>query len=145
MAKIRTLRSHPLFSALTDRELALFSRIVGEDDYAPGTLLFAERMKSMAFYLVQRGKVGMASRALPGEGVEVGAGETFGQWALLGPDHLTAVTAKVLEESSLLVVRKSDFENFLQEEPVVGLKVLRALVSTAWDDVRWLREQAEAG
>jgi CRP-like cAMP-binding protein len=142
MPKVKTLRSHPLFSALSDRELAFFSRVVQEVDYPAGTPLFSEGMQSVAFYLVQKGKVGVAGSAVPRTGAVLGEGEFFGQWSLLGPEHASAVTAKVLEESSLLLVRKADFDGFMAGEPAIALKVVRALLAAVWDDVAWLRGQA---
>jgi CRP-like cAMP-binding protein len=142
MPKVKTLRSHPLFSALTDRELAFFSRIVHEVDYSAGSPLFTEGMKSATFYLVQKGRVGVAGSAVPRTGAVLGEGEFLGQWSLLGPEHACAVTAKVLEESSLLLVRRADFEGFMAEEPGTALKVVRALLGAVWDDVAWLRELA---
>lgn len=142
MAKIKTLRAHPLFAALADRDIALFSRIVHEGELPAGTTLFIEGKESTTFILVQKGKIGVAGTALPGEGAALGEGEVLGQWSLLAPPHPSAVTARTLEPVSLLVVKRGDFEVFLREAPEAAARVQRALLAGAWEDLVWLREQA---
>jgi len=143
MPKIKTLRAHPLFADLSDHDLALFSRIVLEADYPSGKLLFTEGKTSLTFYLVQRGRVGVVSTSAVGQGVVMGEGDFFGQWALLAPEHPAAVSAKVLEGASLLSVNREDFARFSEEEPATAFKVLRALLAGAWPDLAWAKEKVK--
>ncbi len=139
LAKLNTLRTHAIFSSLDDRELAFFSRIVEERDVAAGNTLFSEGKESAAFFLIERGKVGVAGSAVPGEGARLGPGETMGFWSLLAPPHPSAVTARALESTRLLVVKKDDFSRFIAKEPIAGVKLLRSLLAAAWADLDWLR------
>lgn len=145
MAKIRPLKQSKFLSSLTDRELALFSRIVSEEDYSKGTVLVAENMKSDRFFLVEQGKVSIrvgGNEAL--EELVLGEGETFGEWALIGPSHLTSVSARVPEGARVLVVERDDFLRFCEEEPAIGLKITRGLLVSLWPSLqatgRLLRE-----
>ena len=68
MAKIKPLQQSSIFATLSDRELALFSRIVSEEDYIRGTVLVAENMKSDRFFMIEKGEV--AVRIGEQDGVE---------------------------------------------------------------------------
>ena len=137
MAKIKPLKQCRIFSNLTDRELALFSRIVSEDDYIPGTVLVAENMKSDKFYLIEKGKVAVVTGGSPG-GPELilTEGDSFGEWSLLAPPHLTSVAVKITEEAHVLVLERDDFDAFSQEEPAIALKILRGLVGSLWTSLK---------
>ena len=141
MAKIKPLKQSQFLSLLTDRELALFSRIVVEEDYAGGMVLVAENMKIDRFFLVEQGRVVIRAEGknIPEELILEG-GDTFGEWALIGPSHLTAVSARVLENARVLVVEREDFLRFCEEEPAIALKVTRGLLVTLWSPLQEARE-----
>ena len=137
MAKIKPLQQSRIFSSLTDRELALFSRIVNEEDYINGTVLMAENMKSDRFFLVEKGKIALKTGEQDdGEVLFLGKGDTFGEWALIAPPHLTAVSARVVEEAQVLVLERDDFNRFAEEEPYIALKVIRGIVTTLWPSLQ---------
>jgi CRP-like cAMP-binding protein len=141
MAKIKPLRQSPIFNALTDREIAIFARIVSEEEYSPGTLLTASNMKSDKFYFVERGKVSVSMGGSEGgDDLILGAGETFGEWALLVPGQLTAVWLKVSEPSNILSVASDDFDRFAKEEPETAFKILRALCARVRESVQDVKQ-----
>ena len=137
MAKIKPLKQSSIFSSLSDRELALFSRIVSEEDYIQGTVLVAENMKSDKFYLIERGQIAVMSGGVDnGQELVLGAGDTFGEWSLLAPPHLTCVAAKVTKEAQVLVITREDFDRFAKEEPVIALKVFGGIVGSLWPSIK---------
>lgn len=137
MAKIKPLKQSAIFSALNDRELALFSRVVSEEDYIQGTVLVAENMKSDKFYLIEKGQVAIMTGGVDGgQELILGEGDTLGEWSLLAPPHLTSVAAKVTEEARVLVLTREDFEKFAQEEPDIALKVVLGIVGSLWPSIK---------
>ncbi len=137
MAKIKPLKQSAIFSSLNDRELALFSRIVSEEDYIQGTVLVAENMKSDKFYLIEKGQVAIMTGGVDGgQELILGEGDTLGEWSLLAPPHLTSVAAKVTEEARVLVLTREDFEKFAQEEPDIVLKVVLGIVGSLWPSIK---------
>ena len=141
MAKIKPLRQSSLFKTLTDREIALFARIVTEEEYAPGTLLTAANMKSETFYFIDKGRVAVSLGSADDEAdLILGDGETFGEWALLSPGRLTSVWIKVHEKSNILWVDSGDFESLVKEEPETALKILRALSSKVRESVEEVKK-----
>ncbi len=137
MAKIKPLKQSAIFSSLNDRELALFSRVVSEEDYIQGTVLVAENMKSDKFYLIEKGQVAIMTGGVDGgQELILGEGDTLGEWSLLAPPHLTSVAAKVTEEARVLVLTREDFEKFAQEEPDIALKVVLGIVGSLWPSIK---------
>jgi len=137
LAKIKPLKQSTIFSALSDRELAVFSRIVTEEEFIEGTVLVAENMKSDKFYLIEKGGVAVGSgRVDRGDELVLGEGDSFGEWSLLAPPHLTSIAAKVTEAARILILEKDDFDRFAQEEPAIALKVIRGVVLNLWPSIR---------
>jgi CRP-like cAMP-binding protein len=137
MAKIKPLKQSTIFSSLNDRELAVFSRIVSEEDYIQGTVLVAENMKSDKFYLIEKGQVAVITGGVDdGQELILGQGDTFGEWSLLAPPHLTSVAAKVTKEAQVLVLTREDFEKFAQEEPAIAFKVAGGIVGSLWPSIK---------
>ena len=137
MAKIKPLKQSPIFSSLSDRELALFSRAISEESYIQGTVLVAENMKSDKFYLIEKGQVTVMTGGVDGgQELILGEGDTLGEWSLLAPPHLTSVAAKVTIEARVLVLSREDFEKFAQEEPDIALKVVLGIVGSLWTSIK---------
>ncbi|UCF88808.1 MAG: cyclic nucleotide-binding domain-containing protein [bacterium] len=137
MAKIKPLKQSPIFSSLSDRELALFSRVVAEEDYIQGTVLVAENMKSDKFYLIEKGKIAVVTgRESDGPELLLGEGDSLGEWSLLAPPHLTSVAARVIEEAQVLVLAREDFDAFAKEEPAIALKVIKGIVGSLWSSIK---------
>ena len=137
MAKIKPLKQSAIFSSLNDRELALFSRIISEEDYIQGTVLVAESMKSDKFYLIEKGEVAIRAEGVDGERkLILGEGDTFGEWSLLAPSHLTSVTAKVTRPAQVLVLTREDFDEFAQTEPAIALKIVYGIMDSLWASVK---------
>ncbi|MDF1535528.1 MAG: cyclic nucleotide-binding domain-containing protein [bacterium] len=137
MAKIKPLRQSKIFSSLTDRELALFSRIVSEEKYIQDTVLVAENMRSDKFYLIEKGQISVDTGGIEaGCQLVLGDGDSFGEWSLLAPPHLTSVSARVTRESQVLVLEKEDFDKFAEGEPAIALKILRGIVGSVWSSIK---------
>jgi CRP-like cAMP-binding protein len=137
MAKIKPLQNSSIFSSLSDRELALFSRIVSEEDYVNGTVLVAENMKSDRLYLIEKGKIAVRTWGQgEGDDIVLGEGETLGEWSMIAPPHLTSVSARVMEEAKVLVLERDDFDRFAEEEPLIALKIIRGIVKSLWPSLQ---------
>jgi CRP-like cAMP-binding protein len=137
MAKIKPLKQSAIFSSLNDRELAVFSRIVSEEDYIKDTVLVAENMKSDKFYLIEKGQVTVVTGGVnDGQELILGEGDSFGEWSLLAPPHLTSVAAKVTKAAQVLVLIREDFDKFGQEEPGIALKVVNGIVGSLWPSIK---------
>jgi len=137
LAKIKPLKQSAIFSKLSDRELALFSRIVSEEDYIQGTVLVAENMKSDKFYLIEKGAVSIVTGGrAAGHELTLGEGDTFGEWSLLAPPHLTSIAARVTHPAQVLILEKDDFDRFAEDEPAIALKIVQGIVRSLWSSIK---------
>ena len=140
MAKIKPMRESSVFKGLTDKELALLSKSVSEEDYESGTVLVAERMKSDKFFLIEKGSVSVTTDVVESGEISLGAGDTLGEWSLMAPSHLTRATVRVVDPARLLVLARDDFENFMNDQPEVALKVILGLISSLWPNLEEIRD-----
>lgn len=137
MAKIKPLQQSKIFSPLSDRELALFSRIVTEEDYVSGTVLVAENMKSDRFFLIEKGRITLKTGGQDdGEELVLGQGDTIGEWAIIAPPHLTWVSARVVDAAQVLVLTRDDFDRFAEAEPEIALKIIRGFIKSLWPSLQ---------
>jgi CRP-like cAMP-binding protein len=137
LAKIKPLKQSAIFSSLSDRELAMFSRVVSEEDYIQGTVLVAENMKSDKFYLIEKGQVSVTIGGVDGgQELILGEGDSFGEWSLLAPPHLTSIAAKITKTAQVLVLEKDDFDRFGEEEPAIALKIIQGMVASLWSSIK---------
>jgi CRP-like cAMP-binding protein len=137
LAKIKPLKQSAIFSSLSDLELAMFSRVVSEEDYIQGTVLVAENMKSDKFYLIEKGQVSVTIGGVDGgQELILGEGDSFGEWSLLAPLHLTSIAAKITKTAQVLVLEKDDFDRFGEEEPAIALKIVQGMVASLWSSIK---------
>lgn len=141
MAKIKPLRSNKFFTDFSDREIALFSRIVEEQVFSPGSEIFSESTNSDGMYLIKAGTVEIAKKV--GEEEEedsvslsqIGQGELFGQLSLIdiGP-HL--ITARAVDEVEVLFIARDKFEEFKDNHQDVTNKLLTSLARMLAEQLR---------
>ena len=132
MAKIKPLRNNPFFSEFSNKEIALFSRIVEENNYSVGTEIFSESSNSSGMYLVKKGEVEIIKvfeEIGPKVLSKIGVGELFGQLSLVdGGAHL--VTARASTEVEALFISAEKFDEFNIEHSDATNKLLIALTKS---------------
>jgi CRP-like cAMP-binding protein len=138
VAKIKPLKESELFRALEDKEIALLAKTVEEKNLAAGSPLFYENMTGEAMYLVASGAIQLSKMLAEGEVktlTTLGPGDYFGEMALLeaGPRSVTAIAAV---DSSVLVLRRSEFQRLMAEQPQVAMKIILAMYRALSDRLR---------
>jgi CRP-like cAMP-binding protein len=94
-------------------------------------------MKSDKFYLIEKGEVAIRTGGANGDReLILHEGDTFGEWSLLAPPHLTSVTAKVTSPAQVLVLTREDFDEFAQAEPAIALKVVQGVMASLWATIK---------
>ncbi|ACL70565.1 Crp/Fnr family transcriptional regulator [Halothermothrix orenii] len=122
-------RSIPLFSGLNDEQLDLLKSITNKRRYKAGEILFFEGDKPDAFYIVVEGEIQIIKVSYDGKEkiLEVmGPGDFFGEMAIIDSKGRSA-TARVIRDSSLLVVGNQEFLNLVREYPFIALKIIGEL------------------
>ncbi len=139
---VEALKSLPLFKDLTPAELANVVSLFFEKNYSKNSTLFVEGMTGEILYVIKKGSVNIIKK-LPNNQEAVLAtlneGEFLGEMSLIDNRPRTA-TAKVAEESILLVMTKKAFNTMIEKYPAVALKVLLVFLRIANDRLRKANE-----
>jgi CRP-like cAMP-binding protein len=122
--KLELLRTVPLFSGLSSRELKRIGELADEVDLPAGRVLMRQGEQGSEMLVLVDGN---ARIERDGEVIaERGAGEVLGEIALLDGGPRTA-TVTLTRESRLLVLGRREFQTAMDELPDVRLRVLEAV------------------
>jgi rhodanese-related sulfurtransferase len=119
---LTTLSESRLFGHLKPEILKAISEIVQEVVFPPDTTIGTMGEKGKPCCLIASGRVKMFRTSKSGVEVELvrlGAGESFGEVALLS-DEPIPTSVKTLEETRLLVMAKDRFDPIMRDFPEVG-------------------------
>jgi CRP-like cAMP-binding protein len=136
MNETELLRSVPVFSELSDQDIAALARLTVRKKYPKDTVVFFENEEGDFFFVILEGRIKVT--ILGDDGREVilsvlGPGDFFGEMALLDNEPRSA-TAIAAEDSELLSLHRHDFQSVLADNRsiVTGLiKVLTARLRKA--------------
>jgi CRP/FNR family cyclic AMP-dependent transcriptional regulator len=120
----------PLFSDLDAAELELLSTRMVTRQYPRNTIIINEGDHSDSLYIIRSGSVKVFLGNAEGREVILNVqktGEYFGELALIdsGPRSASVMTQ---EKSTLSLISKSDFEEFLRQHPAATVKIMRGLI-----------------
>jgi CRP/FNR family cyclic AMP-dependent transcriptional regulator len=130
MSATDVLRKVPLFSDLSEAELARFADVTREREYPKNSVILFEDDPGDALYIVSAGQVKVVLIGEDGREVilsVLGDGDFFGDMALIDDEPRSAHVI-AMRDSQLLVLRRDDFQAQLVAQPKIGLKLLRVLV-----------------
>ena len=129
MKPAEMLKRTALFAEMSDAdisELALSTRI---ENYKPGRIIVREGHVGAALFILMSGKVEVVRGIAGGEETVVGtlgAGDFFGEVAVM--KHVArSASARALETTECLVIRRLDLESFIDRYPGIDAKVETAL------------------
>ena len=130
MSATDVLKKVPLFSDLSEAELARFAEVTREREYPKNSVILFEDDPGDALYIVSAGQVKVVLIGEDGREVilsVLGDGDFFGEMALIDDEPRSAHVI-AMRDSQLLVLRRDDFQAQLVVQPKIGLKLLRVLV-----------------
>ncbi len=123
-AKIELLKRAPLFQGCSKSELRALARSADELDLRQGTVITREGRPGREFFVLISGT---ASVTKNGEQVaELGAGDWFGEIALLTDTPRTA-TVTATSPVDVLVVTDRSFRTVVETMPSIALKILSSV------------------
>jgi uncharacterized membrane protein len=116
----------PLFKRLEHHELEKLAEEVDQVDYKAGDVIFNERDKGDALYVVETGAVRiwvMDEDVKPVTLTELKPGEFFGELAVLDRGE-RSTSATAIEDTHLHRLSSDDFQQFLLEHPDIAIDVI---------------------
>jgi CRP-like cAMP-binding protein len=119
------LKKIPLFSDLTEQEIYQVMKLSFEKRYTQDATLFVEGQAGEVLYIVKRGKVNILKKTAQGEVLlsSLGSGEFLGEMSLID-DVPRSATARVAEDSELVVITRKCFQDMLKGDPHISAKLL---------------------
>jgi len=126
---IPVLQRVPLFSQLSAVELQRVVDVARERAYPRNSVILFEDDPGDALFVVATGQVKVVLIGEDGREVilsVMGPGEFFGEMSLLDDEPRSAHVI-AMEDSSLAVLRREDFEGILTSTPQIALALLREL------------------
>ena len=118
-----------IFKELSEEELDPVKHLIFERSFKAGSTLFLEGMKGEVFYIVKEGKIDILKKN-GGEEVPIatlGPGEFVGEMSIID-DEPRSATAKVSEDSLLLIITKKCFSDIMRATPGGANKILLAML-----------------
>jgi CRP-like cAMP-binding protein len=124
-----TLQKVPLFSQLGPPDLQRVLEVARERAYPKNSVILFEDDPGDALYVVKQGQVKVVLIGEDGREVilsVLGEGDFFGEMALIDDEPRSAHVI-AMSDSSLLVLRREDFQGLLMQTPGIALAMLREL------------------
>ncbi len=121
-----------IFEGLGPGAIDRIGRICTERRFKAGETIFAEGSAGAEMYVVTKGSIEIRDSARPSSGEPIAAvcaGEIFGEFALIDalPRSMSAVC---VEDATVLVITKRDFEHVMAHLPSIGSRVYRNIAET---------------
>ncbi|MEW6737168.1 MAG: Crp/Fnr family transcriptional regulator, partial [Acidobacteriota bacterium] len=127
--KITILKGTPLFSGLSDKELAVLSERTFPRHLSPGEVLFSEAEQAQGIYIIAKGSVRAVRESPDGREQVIHVERAIASIAELpvfddGPYPSTVIAE---EDSDLLFIDKNDMKHMCLEYPQIALGALKVL------------------
>ena len=124
-AKVERLAAIPLFADAGPRQLARIAELCTEVSVRAGEVLCREGGPGHEFFVLEEGS---AVATVRGEQVAVfGAGDFFGELALLDGSGARTATVTAQTDAGVLVLTAAEFHDLLESEPTVAVRLLPAI------------------
>jgi CRP/FNR family transcriptional regulator len=124
-----TLAKVPIFSGLTPDELGFLAQRAIPRHCSPGEIVFGEGEPCAGLYVVERGHIRIFKSSASGREQVLsidGPGSSVAEVPVFDGGNYPA-SGSAVNQATLLLIRKQDFQALCLEHPQVALKVLRVV------------------
>jgi len=119
------LRRLPLFAGISEESLGRLTQIAGEVEVPAGQTLIRPSDAGHGMYVIEEGSVVVEMRE--GREVVLGAGEFFGELALLVPDATRVARVRAESDARLIAIDRDGFHQLLDQDPQIAVAMLPVL------------------
>ncbi len=143
MVDQESIRTVPLFADLDEQGLAALSQIVQLVTCKKGDFLFDETTPEPPLYIIKEGAVRLAERVRGSKKQTLAvlhAPEFLGELSLLDGKP-TLASAEAIKDAQLWVIKRTDFERFLETHPGAGYLILKGLAKKICATLRHIDEE----
>lgn len=132
MELTKLLRSNELFAGLNDAQVERLAKIFEERAFSKGELVFSQGDTGDRLYLVREGFVEVVAEKTGREDktlVNLGAGQTFGEIALIDQGARSATIRAVSDGVIIAWVAREAFEQLCENDTAIGYRVMRNIAA----------------
>lgn len=129
----------PIFEGLGKRELTQIERILHLREYRPDEVIFLQGDPGLGMYIIESGTIEIVHEPLRNLLAELGAGEFFGELALLDESPRTA-TAVAKTPCRIFCLFQPDLFDLMNRNPRLGVKILSKLARTIGERLKKTNE-----
>jgi len=133
-----SLKGISVFSALNDDEIQVLADICKVQTIEPDQLVFEEGAQGDDLFVILKGCVKIYTQITENVDktlITLKKGGLFGELAVISEDYRSA-SARALEKTELISIKKNDFEKLLDEKPAIGKKILNVFVRIISDRLK---------
>jgi len=126
---IALLHRVPVFSALSDEDLARVAEVAVPRQFTAGEVVFREGDESDTCYVVRSGHTRAIREHTDGRSITLanfGPGDIFGELAMFDNESRSA-TIEALENTEAIAILGGDMRRLLREHPDIAVKLVAAL------------------
>lgn len=123
-----------LFDSVEQVDLEALAAVVYAEHFAAGALVFAAGDPGESMYIIQRGEVRIFSSDAQGHELTLmhyGAGEIFGEFALIDHKPRSASAMVVSDGLDVFVLHRDDLLAFIARRPQVSFAMMQSLAQRA--------------
>ena len=138
----QSLLSIPIFSRLSKKELGMLINIIHNRNYVSGEYVFYQGDPGLGLYIIRDGKVTVQRKNEENQTVSLAAftkGDFFGELALIDGEKRSASSVSE-SDTRLAVIFKPDLDEFIDNYPKSGIKILRGISEIIATRLRKLNE-----
>lgn len=143
MITIDILKQQVLLEGIDEPELNRIAKITHQVSVKKGEQLFKEKDDTQGLWLIHSGKIEISRMTADGWRqtlVVLPSGHFFGELSILeNRKHVASATA--LEDTSLLLIPKEDFDNLVQKDCALALKLVMKLAIAMSKNLRRMNDK----
>ncbi len=139
---VASLKSIPLFKALTQKEITALLNLIHERSYVAGEYIFYQGDPGLGLYLIREGEVIINRESDNADKITLAVirkGDFFGELALIDNDKRSA-SAIAHTDTKLSVIFKPDLDEYIEKYPKRGIKILQGITEITALRLRTLNE-----
>jgi CRP-like cAMP-binding protein len=138
----KSLLSIPIFSRLTRKELEMLTNIIHNRNYVSGEYVFYQGDPGLGLYIIHEGEIKVQRKNEDNQLISLAdftKGDFFGELALIDGEKRPA-SAVCAADTRLAVIFKPDLDEFIDNYPKSGIKILRGIAEIIAQRLRKLNE-----
>ncbi|MCL2388875.1 MAG: cyclic nucleotide-binding domain-containing protein [Elusimicrobia bacterium] len=124
---ISFLKTISLFDGLSERSLSKIAAIIYKKTYTKGESVYAPSQEANLLYIVRSGEINIECANSQKSALE---GGFFGEVSLISESQKHEGKATAAKDSQLYLIYRVKFDDLIESDPRLGLKVIKNLLKT---------------